>query len=896
MKQLLFHGKKTVPSAIRRDLWAPYFSVHFPKTPDGAAKGLEVFRHLRELSLRRQLDPPKYLKLVDEEYLTRWKENAGHNLHRLLQRSRTMRGWRHRAVDLPIPGQRMHQNALANRLMNQKASSVADLSAALTLLAPEGGGIKVKQVDKERLPPWIARKREAAKEAGQQELLEESRAEEPAFTQELTGREEGKEIALKSLSDRAFKRIQAIRREQEKKIRQIDARKLYLNEDAGQVRLDRHTLERLSTEYDGSIGTPGLFPTTLDMIEAKNKVGDAELAFEKALKDLHAEKDSKRVEIETAEAARIDQELASKTEDERQQIQAAIQAEKEQNTELINTEISKTRETLKEYKDQARAFRTKYNNDKHANIADDRRLVREVNEFLLERKAYLLQRHTKWCGPYAQITTRVDEAMAVIEEAHRERIAELEKDVQTELDDKLARNTEPVLVRWANPSDGQYGGKWPESVTHGSLENKAVVLRKGLVVRQHAHLDANEEPVDEQKTIISLPTSNSVHVFGAEADIDNRYQSPEQLKKMMQDARESRVAEHVQTSKIQARDKIVALQILQADLTSELEYLDIDLGNAIKNEIDSALHPLENNLRSMRHYEFDPEYAAWVADQLHEGIPRLEAELAPSLEEKLSKVSPDGATAEDSSSVMDSTVSAEAKKLAIRLADVRAELAVFKYRHQHTVAEDVGDYEKFASLFTERANLGQLYPAAEEWLAEDNSVFQKTESAPEGVSQLQAFESEHSFISAAMKRSRLQADSPFSTDAPRSLDVLNNKILRLNRRLAKAMSILAEKPIMPGKATLSPTAKWVNEIRSELNNLREERVKAIQHNNPAFDKQAWRAYREQEMGYVAEIVEAKNKEEAKARRPEPQTQAEPEPEPAKPTGLLDRVKGLFSRK
>lgn len=61
LKQMLFHGKKTVPEAVRRDMWTPYFSVHFPENSAGASVGLEAFKSLRELSTQRQLSPDKSL-------------------------------------------------------------------------------------------------------------------------------------------------------------------------------------------------------------------------------------------------------------------------------------------------------------------------------------------------------------------------------------------------------------------------------------------------------------------------------------------------------------------------------------------------------------------------------------------------------------------------------------------------------------------------------------------------------------------------------------------------------------------------------------------------------------------------------------------------------------------
>ena len=45
-RQLIYHGKKTVPADIRRDVWLPYYSVHFPSTSLGKYSGLLAYRRL----------------------------------------------------------------------------------------------------------------------------------------------------------------------------------------------------------------------------------------------------------------------------------------------------------------------------------------------------------------------------------------------------------------------------------------------------------------------------------------------------------------------------------------------------------------------------------------------------------------------------------------------------------------------------------------------------------------------------------------------------------------------------------------------------------------------------------------------------------------------------------
>lgn len=45
MKQMTFLGKKTVPAALRKDMWSPFLTASF----SNHQTGLKVFQHLREL-------------------------------------------------------------------------------------------------------------------------------------------------------------------------------------------------------------------------------------------------------------------------------------------------------------------------------------------------------------------------------------------------------------------------------------------------------------------------------------------------------------------------------------------------------------------------------------------------------------------------------------------------------------------------------------------------------------------------------------------------------------------------------------------------------------------------------------------------------------------------------
>ncbi|KAJ5966186.1 hypothetical protein N7481_012900 [Penicillium waksmanii] len=99
LRQMVYHGKKTVPAELRRDMWVPYYSVHF----GDARLGLRAYQLLREFSLQRQLAPPA-------EMITEFDK-----------------------INLKRIGQTMEKRERARVLMNQKATSVADIAAALNI-------------------------------------------------------------------------------------------------------------------------------------------------------------------------------------------------------------------------------------------------------------------------------------------------------------------------------------------------------------------------------------------------------------------------------------------------------------------------------------------------------------------------------------------------------------------------------------------------------------------------------------------------------------------------------------------------------------------------------------------------------------------------------------------
>lgn len=132
MPQLVFHGKKTVPAGIRHDVWRPYFSIRFPDNDGGKQAGLKAYQRLREFSLRRQLDPPQDELMATQADIDKFVKTQG-NPYKLRSRYLSRDGPRKRSFQFPILGKKLPLKYRAQKLMDQKASSVADASFVLGL-------------------------------------------------------------------------------------------------------------------------------------------------------------------------------------------------------------------------------------------------------------------------------------------------------------------------------------------------------------------------------------------------------------------------------------------------------------------------------------------------------------------------------------------------------------------------------------------------------------------------------------------------------------------------------------------------------------------------------------------------------------------------------------------
>ncbi|KAL2865136.1 mitochondrial 54S ribosomal protein mL67 [Aspergillus lucknowensis] len=121
LRQLVYHGKKTVPATLRKDMWAPYYSVHF----NDSKVGLRAFHLLREFSMQRQLDPPREMITITEKYLDQKRPRDPEQAKEFDEKYGDKIGWL------------MEKKDRARAVMDQKATSVADISAVLAIQEEE---------------------------------------------------------------------------------------------------------------------------------------------------------------------------------------------------------------------------------------------------------------------------------------------------------------------------------------------------------------------------------------------------------------------------------------------------------------------------------------------------------------------------------------------------------------------------------------------------------------------------------------------------------------------------------------------------------------------------------------------------------------------------------------
>ena len=529
MKQLVFHGKKTVPRALRRDVWRPYFSIHFPKTPGGAAKGLLVFQELRELSMRRQLKPPKEMVIAtDQDIQTIKNKYRPHQLKDATERSSTKRGGQYTRLDMPVVGMRLPKKMIARRLMNQRGTAVADVAAVL--------------------------KRHVMRKPANLTLKERADQNEV----ERKEREAG-------LSSRNHKRLQEIRKKEDEKAEDIADRMEYVKPRPGYAQLQRHTKDRISMEYEGLMYVPGegmdlkLFK---DAEDATQKESGAARALEDAMNEMEEEKEMQRETIEKEISAQIEQRLVDMTAEQRSEVQKGVEEERARKEVQIDEKIADAERELET--ELERMYKEMGTLPSAASLRAYRQYKRKHTARITAMKTDERLRHLKWTGPFAEINTKVNEAIAEIQTRWQPKLDSLLEEANKEEAANSGRlESHEVEIRWADLRDGTYAREWPDNVFHGELQAQAVVKADKSVVRQYSHFDADEHEISEQRGRAQIPTSTSIHVFGTE-EVDDpanaRWQSSQYLAERAAEQREQRASEWSTTEIILMRRRIVALR------------------------------------------------------------------------------------------------------------------------------------------------------------------------------------------------------------------------------------------------------------------------------------------------------------------------------------------------
>lgn len=609
MKQLIFHGKKTVPAALRRDVWRPYFQVRLPRTDAGAAKGMGIYQDLLEMSRWRQFDPPREMKVIKADEIPTY-ENVRPS---------------------KVVGAIAPQPTIARRLMYQERHAVADLSAVLTrwnrLMVPkspkskeERMAIKSGEKEQEYIPAWTPR-----------EKMQKSK--------------EKREREMQHMSER--KRHFEAEKEKSYAAREaaIKQRQSLLYAYPGSAPIDKHALARISTEYDASLefrtlsSAPksiGTFEPTLELLET---IADATREEDRYLVELETklkEREQQEEELYKSVMSLVpdtDAKIAQLPDAERKQIEDDMEAEIAQKTSELELEANKRRDVLTERKERIKAdmiarlkvasgiqndegvskLRVKSRDIDAINaidfkeLKDNKKLVKKLSEHALQltrpyiqelNQIHLDQRYEaewwqkqsradsmKLVGPYAHIGEEYRKRLTELREKYQPEIDELKALVKAQKKTWENQENHAVEVCFANIQDAYHAVSWPKHVTFGELDNKAVVLQKTKQIREHEHYDEDEQYISEQAVVKDVVRGNSVHVFGAarfppepqgHEEDPRRYKNPAELAKEASRARESRIEDWERTVSILTRDEIVELRQKSAEVQAQFSDRSID--------------------------------------------------------------------------------------------------------------------------------------------------------------------------------------------------------------------------------------------------------------------------------------------------------------------------------
>lgn len=795
---------------------------------------------------------------TEEDIETIKKKYRPYQLKDATEKSSTRRGAQYERLDMPIPGMRLPKKMIARRLMNQRATSVADVAAVLKRhIMPRSAAPSERKRGIEERPPLTPK-----------ELVDKSEAQRKARESHL--------------SSRNHKRLEEIRQKESKKAEEIEVRKDYVKPRAGYAQLQRHTKDRLSMEYEGLMYVPGQ-GMDLKLLEnaadATRKEAGAEMALEDAINEMEEEKELQRETIEKAISAQIEQRLTDMTEAERTQIQKDVEQERAQKEERLEKKIANAERELKSKLEKLYGVWGGLQSRK--SLAKYRQIKRKQTARITAMKLDERRRHLKWVGPYAEINAKVDEALAEIEARWQPKLDALREEADKEAANTTHSESHEVEIRWADMRDGTYAREWPDSVFHGELQPKAVVKADKSVIRQHSHFDADEHEISEQRGRAQIPTSTSIHVFGTE-EVDDpstaRWQSPQYLAQHSAELREQRISEWTTTETILMRRRIVALRAenrkLQAHFTgSTLDAARMGWTAALISYIETATNLNES-------FAQDP----------------YDQNIVAQLEDHLAEVTKNLHWARDELSRSDNPDADRARH------DWIANSAdLIKLEYTHLEAKRQADLrEEFLGKFDEREGLM-------------DEIAGGVEGAEE---RLASFDKQFPFVKDVMVRHGINVEEEAMKAAFEDIEdtrAAQQEVLR-NRQetLQSARAVLQEAeanhpsvdgsdaaPVADAKAELQRAMTGVVAAEEVINETRAKRMKIISQIQAKAhamrnDKEAWREFKERAgtMGLLSAPRRRSGGEEMSGREEGMEDVVVVEPT----RGVWGRVKGFFGRK
>lgn len=441
-------------------MWTPYFSVHFPDNSAGASTGLEAFKSLRELSTQRQLSPTKDLLTATEDDVEVAKSKLGGPLELYrLEQSDNWQDKRKLELKLPKAGELLPKKLRAKRLMDQKATSVADVAFVLDRISSGPGPLEkmiALEIDRVARQKERSRRGRTRFNAAARDLAKQGAKMEKVAQLVLAGTHD------RDL-DARFSSLQIDRLGLEHQLARSLGNSRGLRDDSRAEKLSK------ATELWQSLNP--IDPTLIDVEEYKERRAVEQAAEHEALKAWHSPdhqlsrdptasmwtfvKDKRQAALDSFDESYLERKksaaLARAAAEAATEYDALQKAGTEASASLEDLVSSKQAAALKNVETQETARRQKL-----------RRAIEEATSKLLNG------------APATQDEQEQSSTQA---------------DIKSSPPDSPWSNTWDIKMYWADLNDGTFAKSWPQTVIHDLLEPYAVTKgSRGMVSNKSVHV------------------------------------------------------------------------------------------------------------------------------------------------------------------------------------------------------------------------------------------------------------------------------------------------------------------------------------------------------------------------------------------------------------------------